>query len=137
MIQILLLVGAWLFGMVIMGKGKQITINRKNKVITQLKQDRSNLVSEVKQYKNVQKITDSVSTTSFVIDNLQNKILGQVDSLPEEPEEEPEMPLDNIINDKEVHTDGEEQTEEEVDEKVYVLAGDQPNRTKRIADLLQ
>ena len=133
MIQIILLVIAWLFGMVVMGKGKQITIDRKNRVITQLKQDRSNLLSEVDQYKNVQKITESASTTSVAITDLKQKILSQIDSIPEEPEEEPEV----IDDPEEVPDEEEPQTKEESDDKkIFVLAGDQSARTRRIADLL-
>ncbi|WP_332448084.1 hypothetical protein [Sphaerochaeta sp.] len=133
MIQIILLVLAWLFGMVLMGKGKQITIDRKNKVITQLKQDRTNLLSEVDQYKNVQKITESASTTSVAITDLKQKVIAQVDSIPEEPE-----PLqESASEDREDSEDEEPQTEEEDNEKkVYVLAADQSARTNRIADLL-
>jgi hypothetical protein len=134
MIQIILLVFSWLFGMVVMGKGKQITIDRKNKVITQLKQDRSNLISEVDQYKNVQKITDSASSTSIAIIDLKKKVLDQVDSIPAEPESATQE-ADELEEDFE---DEESESEEEDDEKkIFVLAGNQLARTHRIADLLR
>lgn len=133
MIQIILLVVAWLSGMVLMGKGKQITIDRKNKVITQLKQDRSYLLSEVDQYKNVQKITESASTTSVAIIDLKQKVIEQIDSIPEEPE----PPQETAAEDIEDSEDEESQIEEEDDDKkIFVLAGDQSARTRRIADLL-
>jgi hypothetical protein len=133
MIQIIFLAVAWLFGMVVMGKGKQITIDRKNKVITQLKQDRSNLLSEVDQYKNVQKITDSASSTSIAISDLKKKVLDQVESIPSEPESAAEEADES----EEDFGDEEAESEEENDEKkIFVLAGDQPARTNRIADLL-
>lgn len=133
MIQIILLVLAWLSGMVLMGKGKQITIDRKNKVITQLKQDRSTLLSEVDQYKNVQKITESASTTSVAITDLKQKVIGQIDSISEQPE----PPKESAIEDSEDLEDDESQIgEEDDDKKIFVLAGDQPARTRRIADLL-
>jgi hypothetical protein len=133
MIQIILLVVAWLFGIVVMGKGKQITIDRKNKVITQLKQDRSNLLSEVGQYKNVQKITDSVSSTSFAITDLKKKVLDDVDSSPEEPENEAEE-----AEEPEEESGDEElkKGEEDDEKKIFVLAGNQSARTHRIDDLL-
>ena len=133
MIQLILLVLAWLSGMVLMGKGKQITIDRKNKVITQLKQDRSNLLSEVDQYKNVQKITESASTTSVAITDLKQKVIEQIDSIPEEPKPSQESAAEDTddSNDEEPRVE-----EEDDDKKIFVLAGDQSARTRRIADLL-
>ena len=134
MIQIILLVLAWLSGMVLMGKGKQITIDRKNKVITQLKQDRTNLLSEVDQYKNVHTITESASTTSVAITDLKQKVIAQIDSIPEEPKPSQE----SAAEDKDDSNDEEPQIgEEDDDKKIFVLAGDQSARTRRIADLLR
>ena len=117
-----------------MGKEKQITIDRKNKVITQLKQERSDLLSEVGQYKNVQKITDSASSTSIAITDLKKRILDQVDSSPTEPVNAAEEADES----EEESGDEEAESEEGDDEKkIFVLAGDQPARTHRIADLLR
>lgn len=134
MMQLLLTFLAFLTGLVIMGKGRQITIDRKNKVITQLKQDRSNMLSELDRYRNVQKITESASTTSVAITDLKQKVIAQIDSVPEEPTPSREPAAEDNDDSK----DEESQTEEEDDEKkIFVLAGDQPARTRRIADLLQ
>ncbi|MPN62025.1 hypothetical protein SDC9_209771 [bioreactor metagenome] len=85
------------------------------------------------QYKNVQKITESASTTSVAITDLKQKVIEQIDSIPEEPKPSQESAAEETddSNDEEPRVE-----EEDDDKKIFVLAGDQSARTRRIADLL-